>query len=412
MKKKGKPTRKQTHQDQDRRRSREAERKRRQAAQQAEEQLWCEMEPLLADYNLDDDDEEWYTFASHVMYDSSTLYEEPEFADLAFPFDPAGAMHALLFEFDLHVPDPDGLDRLPDEEREEVVSEAQINAVTKFVEPKFQRAMLVTLAYCRRRLKREKQTDKLALAAATEMLLRNDSRPVIWAMCGILHKAFSKSLDEAFTLEQAVEDALKPAQAIQPDVAEVQDLEEGSPAYEAFWKAVEKTPGLPDYLDRQAELEEERLEMIRESEDELAGELFDPDEMDQFFGVLVERSKTQGIDLDKVGDLDPTEKHAISQFLETRLPEAIRATFSPERFQEVLEDLEEIIETEDESDPRVQTAQLLHTQFSEDKLAYWENPMFGQFCINSLMALALEEAEESFDDEIDDEFDDQDEDNA
>jgi hypothetical protein len=50
---------------------------------------------------------------------------------------------------------------------------------------------------------------------------------------------------------------------------------------------------------------------------------------------------------------------------------------------------------------------LLHVQFSDDKLAYWENPMFGQFCINSLMALALE-ADESFDDE----FDDEDEDNA
>jgi hypothetical protein len=405
MKKKGKPTQKQTIRDQDRRRRREVEHKRRQAAEQAEEQLWREMEPLLAGYNLDDDDEEWYTFASRVMYDSSTLYQELEFKNLEFPFEPAGAMHALSFEFNLHVPDPDELDQLPDEEREDIVSEAQINAVSKSIETKFQRAMLVTLAHCRQRLKRERQTDKLALAAATEMLLRNDSRPVIWAMCGILHEAFNQSLDEAFALEQATEDAFAAARAIQPDVAEVEDLEEGSPAYKAFWEEAEKTPGLLDYLDRQAELEEERMETLRKSESELAGELFDPDEMVQFLDVLMEKSKAQGIDLAKVGGLDPGEKHAVSQFLEKQLPEVIRATFSPERFQEIVQDLEEISETEDETNSRIQTAQLLHAQFSNDKLPYWENPMFGQFCINSLMAL---EAERPFDNELEDD----DEDNA
>jgi hypothetical protein len=399
VKKKNKPTKKQARRKQDQRRRREAEQKRRRAAEQAEQQLWHEMEPLLSEFNLDDD-EEWYTFAARVMYDSATLYEEPEFADLAFPFEPAGAMQALVFEFNLHVPGPDDLEQLPDEEREDIVSEAQIRAVAKSIQPRFQRTMFATLAHCRQRLKHEGQTDKLALAAATEMLLRNDLRPVIWATCGILHKAFGESLEEGFAFEQAIDEALKPAQAIQPDVTEVDDLEEGSPAYEAFWAAVEKTPGLSDYLERQIQLEEERSEIIRESEGDLASELFDPDELDQLFDELMSRAQAQGIDWAQASDL-PDEQSTAGQFFKENLPEAIKTTFSPERFQELLQDLQEIAEEEDESDPRVQTAQLLHSQFSEDPAAYWNNPVFGQFCTNSMIELVLEEIEESGDDELD-----------
>jgi len=354
----------------------------------------------MTQYDLrSDNQEEWTKFASQVMFDSTALHDEIEFHDMVF--DPAEVIYIVTRQFGASVLPPEELDKLPPAEREDIVSEAYVNAAAEFVQPELVRAILDELVNCRKRLRREKRTDQLALAAATEMLLRTDSRPVMWGTCGILQKMLRKGLEEAFAFEQAREEALKAAQAIQPDMTDVYDLEEGSPADLAFWEVVDKTPDLADYLDRQLELEDEELEMRHQLDGELAADLFDPEELHEFLTGLVESMEAHDVELISDSPLMPSEESEANQALE-RLPESIRATFAPERFKELIDALDEIIEEGDEADPKIQRAEELSDALSDDSMPYWENPALAQFIFNALVASVLEEAD-SFEDEDDEE---------
>ena len=399
MKKQSKPTPKPGRKGANHRRGQPPTR--RQTELQARDQLLHEAQPLMTQYDLrSDNQEEWTKFASQVMFDSTALYGEIEFHDMVF--DPAEVIYTVTHQFSASVPSPEELDKLPQAEREDIVSEAYIHSAAEFVQPELVRAILDELVDCRKRLKREKRTDQLALAAATEMLLRSDSRPVIWGTCGILQKMLRNALEEAFAFEEAREEALKAAQIIQPDVTDVYDLEEGSPADLAFWEVVDKTPDLEDYLDRQSELEDQELEMQHQLDGELAADLFDPEELHEFLTGLVEDLEAHRVEPISDRPLMPSEESAANQALMERLPEFIKATFAPERFEELIETLDEIIEKGDEADPKIQRAEELSDALADDSVPYWENPALAQFIFNALVASVLEEAD-SFEDEDDEE---------
>ena len=393
MKKQSKSAKKKAHREQDKHRRREAERRHRQAAEQAEAQLWKELEPLALGYNMDDNDE-FIEFASHIMLDSATLFDEPEFKDLAF--DPAEAILVELGSFNATVPSLEKLEQLPDDEHQAILEDAQVRAVSKLVTPKLQRDLLKAFKQCRQRLKRERKTDQLALASATEMLLRNDSRAIIWATCGILHKAFGAALEIAFKFQEAEEKALKVAQAVQPDITDVADLEEDSPAYRAFWEAAEKTPGLVDYLERAEELGATAFEVQHELNAELAMELFDPEEIEDMVDALAENMKAQGVDL----GAEPQERGQ-TPIAESTFSDVLKAKLSPERFQEIRGDLDSIIEEGDEMDEIIQRARILRDELAEGELPYWENPVFQQLCLDVMVADVLDSVEEDEDDEED-----------
>jgi hypothetical protein len=390
---KKKSTKKQTRRKQDQHRRREAERKHRQATEQAEAQLWRELEPRVQGYNLDDDDE-FIEFASHAMHDSAVLYGEPEFQDLAF--DPAEAMLAELGSFNATVPAPEKLERMPEEEHQAILEDAQVHAVSRLVTPGLQRDLLKRFKQCRQRLKREREIDQLALASAAELVLRGDSRPIIWATCGILHRVFNAALETAFEFQKAEEEALQFALAIQPDITEAADLEENSPAYRAFWEAAAKTPGLTEYLERAQKLGATLFEAQHELNAELGMELFDPEEIEDLVESLVENLKTQGVDLS--GERPDRSKSSI---VESTFSDVLKAQILPERFQELVDDLAGILEEGDEMDEVVRRAQILHDELAGTDLPYWENPVFQKLCLDVMVADVLGSAEEDEDDQED-----------
>ncbi len=391
MKKQSKSINKQARRKQDQRRRSEAERKHRQAAEQAEAQLWQELQPLTQGYDMDDNDE-FIEFASHIMHDSAELFEEPEFHDLAF--DPAEAMLAELGSFNATVPDPEKLEQLPEEEHQGLLEDAQVRAVSRLVTPGFQRNVLRRFKQCRQRLKREGLAKRLALASATEMLLRNDSRPIIWATCGILHKAIGAALETAFEFQKAEEQALSAAQAIQADIADVADLEKDTPAYRAFWKAAGKTPGLTEYLERAEEMSATVFEMQRDLNVQLGLELFEPEEIEGLVHALAKSMKAQGVDLD-----DKRHKRSKPPISESTFADVIKAQLPPERFQEIMDDLDRMIEEGDDMDEMVQRARVVRDDFGESDLPYWENHAVQQLCLDVMVADVFDSAEEGQDDE-------------
>ena len=391
MKKQSKSIQKQARREQDRRRHREAERKHRQAAEQAEVQLWNELDPLAQGYDLDDDDG-FIEFASQMMHDSAGLFEEPEFHDLAF--DPAEVMLLEMGSFNATVPAPEKLEQLPEEEHQGLLEDAQVRAVSRLVTPGFQRNLLTRFKQCRQRLRRERKAKQLALASATEMLLRNDSRPIIWATCGMLHMAFGAALETAFEFQEAEVQALHAAQAIQPDIADVADLKEGTPAYRAFWEAAGKTSGLTEYLERIEEMSAIVFEMQRDLNIQLGVELFEPEEIENLVHALTASLKAQGVNLGSARD--ERSKPPIS---ESTLADVIKAKLPPERFRKITDDLDRLIEEGDEMDEIVQRARVLRDDFGESDLPYWENHTVQQLCLDVMVADVFDSGDEGQDDE-------------
>jgi hypothetical protein len=379
---KKKLTRKQARQKRSRDRRRESQH--RQSSLWPEEQLWRDMEPLASQFDLDDE-EGWSSFVSYVMHNAAQLYGEPDFDDLIF--EPADALYALTVEFNQHVPPPEELEELDEDERRDSISEAFIHTAASFVTPQFQRAMLSALSRCRRRLKHEGQKDKLALAAAVESFLRSESNPHIWGTCGLLGATLSEAVEEAYAFEESKQAAFDLAQAIQPDVEDLYDLQEDSAAYQAFWKAVRDTPGLEEYMERQQELEDAEAEEAYQLDSELAEALLDPEEIDEFLHGLIERLESMGIDLES-----PDMAHVEQSLVSEQISSLVQANFSPERFEEMLSDLETMIEGENKADFAAQRAQELYDDISTDEITYWENPFLAQFLFNAAIAFLLGDA--------------------
>ena len=204
------------------------------------------------------------------------------------------------------------------------------------------------------------------------------------------------ALETAFEFQKAEEEALKFAQAIQPDITEAADLQEDSPAYRAFWEAAAKTPGLTEFLERAEELGATLFEAQHELNAELGIELFEPEEIEDLVVSLVENLKTQGVDL---GGERPDQSKSL--IVESTLSDVLKAQILPERFQELVDDLASIVEEGDEMDAVVRRAQILRDDLTGTDPPYWENPVFQQLCLDVMVADVLGSAEEDEDDEAD-----------
>lgn len=392
-----KPTKKQVRSQQAKRQRKQQQTSRRQAELRAQDELWHDMRPLLIEHNLRAvTDDAWAEFAATVMHDSVALYEEPEFSGLRFH--PAEVFYAVMDAFNVNVPPPHEFDKLSEDEQSEYQTEAYIHVIAEFVSPEFRRAVLSGLGDCRKRLKREKRIETLALAAAVEMILRGDQEPLIWGTCGLFFRALQASLDQAMAFEAAREEALKAAQALQPDLVDESELEEGSPADDAFWAVVDQTPGLDEYLEARWELEEEHVDEQSELDADLAYELFDPSEWEAFLDGLVKHLQAQGVDLFADEDSPPTARSAVEM-----LPEFVRTHISPERFEQFVSDLGSFIEEEDEDDELVRRAESLRDELAVGQTPYWQNAAFQQFLFGALVAFVLAESEESAGDDDDEE---------
>ncbi len=394
MKKKKKPTKKQIRHEQSKRQQRQ-HRRSRQATLRHEDRLYREIQPLASHYNLEDEDE-FIRFATDAMIGSGDFFEEPEFEGLEF--DPADAYSTLLLMFNTYVPIPERFETLSEDERQEFIADASTYALSEFITPELQKDFLEALGQYRRRLRREGQHDKLAIASATELLLRNDTRPEIWATCGLLYRIYQETIDIATELEDRKASALELAQALQPDVEDIYDLEEGTPAYEAFWNAVRDDPELFDYVQNWQSMTLDLMDLSVQHDAELALELFDEEELDQFLDALPEGLEADGIPLEKLGDwleADETRQQAVRA---RSLPELIRQQFSQERFDELVDDLHAIAEAEKGNPRLMQRARALHIDFCAEG-PYWQNPAFIRFLFSALVDYTSEEEYDEEDDE-------------
>jgi hypothetical protein len=159
-------------------------------------------------------------------------------------------------------------------------------------------------------------------------------------------------------------------------------------------------------LEARWELEEEHVDEQSELDADLADELFDPSEWEAFLDGLVKHLQAQGVDLVADEDSPPTARSAVEM-----LPEFVRTHISPERFEQFVSDLHDLIEDEDGDDELVRRAEELQEELADRQMPYWQNAAFQRFLFGALMAFVLEETQE-FDEDDDDDDDDDDEGDA
>ncbi len=406
VKEQTKPTKKQEKKQPAKPKKAAAQTKRRQTAKQREAQLLQEMAPLTSGRDMNQE-EEFLQFATQVMIDAAALYDEPEFEDMLL--EPADSLYTLLSMYGLFVPPPERLEQLSEEEQEDFTSEASIRALAEFVTPELQKDVLAALEQCRRRLEGEEHKDKLAQAAATEFLLRGDDRAEIWATCGLLHRMLESSLELAHQMEDEKDKVLALAQAIQPDIKDIYDLEEGTPAYEAFWTAVDNNPELADYVSSALDIQQDiGMSLYSDIDGDLAEELFDPDELSKFFEGLSEGLKAHGLLIeapDQTPIMDTLDSVTRRAFAAEYLPQLVKTQFPPERFQELLKDLQEIGQEEQDFDIIIPRARALYATLSDPNIPYWENGALAHFLGNA--AISHMSYRDEWDEDEDDEWEDE-----
>lgn len=85
----------------------------------------------------------------------------------------------------------------------------------------------------------------------------------------------------------------------------------------------------------------------------------------------------------------PVEVH---RFIRERLPSVLKGWLAPDRFQELLQDLEEIAAEED--NPMAERARLLHKELQASDTPYWENLALARFLFGVLVEAMINQADE------------------
>jgi len=188
------------------------------------------------------------------MYKSSRWRTEPEFADLSFdPVDAGRTITRIVSE----EPDlADQVKRLRGSAREDKAFDVNRRAIEAMISPAFKQQFFTRLSRFRQRLRDLHNRETLAQAALVDMTLRTPGKSgELWGACMLVYQIFIDAVDQYFRLSDATETAIMSAQPTLGDVSIESVLQApfgAHPAESALLEATKKTPGLMDFLQRQA----------------------------------------------------------------------------------------------------------------------------------------------------------------
>jgi len=192
--------------------------------------------------------------AFDAMYKSSRWRTEPEFADLSFdPVDAGQAITRIVSE----EPDlADQVKRLRGSAREDKAFDVNRRALAAVMTPAFKQQFFTRLDRFRQRLRAQGNRETLAQAALVDMTLRMPGKSgELWGACMLVYQIFIDAVDQYFRLSDVTEAAIMGAQQTLGDVS-IESLLQAPfgahPAESALLEATKKTPGLMDFLQRQA----------------------------------------------------------------------------------------------------------------------------------------------------------------
>jgi hypothetical protein len=218
-----------------------------------------------------------------TLMDSGDMVDEPEFEEIIV--DPILCMETfanVVQELDI---EPESLDELPDEEREDAQMTIREAITRRLLTDELRRDIINGLNDLRMRLKRSGgEREEVARAAALQSFLGGDTGSEIWPMIGLVQAIFLRSLTIGFELMEVATEIAETTDSSESDVALTEKLARSSVGKKAA-DLLKKVPGLGGFLDKQADkIWEEGVDAVFKGE--LYLELFSPEELEPGFKVF------------------------------------------------------------------------------------------------------------------------------
>jgi hypothetical protein len=268
-----------------------------------------------------------------TLMDSGDMVDEPEFEEIIV--DPILCMETfanVVQELDI---EPESLDELPDEEREDAQMTIREAITRRLLTDELRRDIINGLNDLRMRLKRSGgEREEVARAAALQSFLGGDTGSEIWPMIGLVQAIFLRSLTIGFELMEVATEIAETTDSSESDVALTEKLARSSVGKKAA-DLLKKVPGLGGFLDKQADkIWEEGVDAVFKGE--LYLELFSPEELEPGFKVF---GTVFGRDIAEETDTPESLSRKVSgedvETVVSKLGEYIADLLTPERLDQL-----------------------------------------------------------------------------
>lgn len=278
--------------------------------------------------------EQLYDYLVHILRDSHTLRQEPEFRDLYFDLEQTAEVNARVMA--KHEKKLREMANKSKDERQEYYDEVRIEAIEELATPEFRQEVLHRLQNLSKRLASGRDAQKKEIALMLQPVLQMQQIP--WGICGLITSIYEASTERVQKeFEQGVAEVEKILQIAEKEgnLEKLLALPESSPEIAGLLKAVRAKPAMMKQLEQNTNHALDELEQaIARGEVELG--LFTEKEVERVFIAMNEYVTTNQIDLEKADPKQYTDKftelihHSISEIM------------TPERTQKMKGDVERL----------------------------------------------------------------------
>ena len=243
----------------------------------------------------------WSEAGIDSLWQSQSWRNEREFSNLAF--DPLASSQAIAQTWDELKFDPEDIKHLFDNDRDNKNFELNAQAIERLITPAFKQDFLQRLDRFRQRLRAKRDWETLARASLIEVMLQASDKveSKVWAECMLIYQTYLEALHEYLRLSEAAEAVMGAArQTLDQAGKSLDDLAPSDlePATEAMKQAVEKTPGLMDFLNQSVDRLVDEASAALFSGELVLG-LFTPEELEQFADRFVSAAIEAGLEANR-----------------------------------------------------------------------------------------------------------------
>jgi len=257
-----------------------------------------------------------------VLMDSDSMADEPEFEKIFV--DPTLCLHTfseVVRELDI---EPESLNELPDEEREDAQMTIREEIVQRLLTDELRQDIIDGLNDLRLRLKQSGEREEAARAAVLQSFLGEDKDSGILSMLGLVQAIFMRSLMIGFELMEAAREVEEEIGLDKSEAPLPEALAQSSIVTQKADSLLKKVPGLLGFVEKQTnKVWEEGVEALFTGDLYLG--LYSPEELDTALDIS---GATFEPDLaEEMATQDPLQVKDFIQQLDDYLTELI----TPER---------------------------------------------------------------------------------
>ncbi len=315
-----------------------------QRPQQYESDLAEDLEPILDLMQSGPNGSEMEALMM-LLTESESLADEPEFEDIFA--DPLLTVTTYIQTAEQMGLTPDDISKLAEEEREDTLSQVFEDTVRQVLTDDLREEIINALDNLRQRLRQAGQRQEAAKAAALQSFLSTSEVEDAWLILGLVQTIVGRALEAGFKLMELTEKMMSHLPDNESADTWLQDAAE-SELGQQIQTELAQIPGLSRFVEKKTdEIMDEGYLALRSGELDLA--LFTEEELTVGFNIFTEvMGGSEAIEeLFEQDDYVPEITQKQSETLIERVNAHLTQILTPERMDEIRDQVEAILEAED-----------------------------------------------------------------